>query len=230
MTPQYFGQVYANNLRLLYNQPDSGFPILMIAIPLLERYLRQKSSVFEAKLPENSPFYVELASLFPALNVSGRAREFWHVFRNGILHQATLSERTQKGTVMPEGWLGNCANPVEFNQGEIWINPVAFAETVLKVIEADFSTFQGRGSQSHPLSVPYIIDRSTGRKMVVTGTCGAINSGLSSGSNGSSGNQRYVGDERDRKAMKNRQPFLEAFVRTLFVQTKRRTTLNNRHG
>ena len=34
-------------LNVLYDYTDAGFPILMITLPLLERYLRQKSGVCE---------------------------------------------------------------------------------------------------------------------------------------------------------------------------------------
>src|SRR5207249_8734898 len=76
-------------VRHLYNDVNAGFAILMIAIPLLERYLRQKSGAFEGDL--NDAFYREFLAVFPSLANISEAKDFWQVYRNGLLHQVTLS-------------------------------------------------------------------------------------------------------------------------------------------
>src|SRR3989338_816269 len=82
---------YSIILEGLYSNQDAGFPILMISFPLLERYLREKSGVHEGNL--NDSFYSELQNIIPALTSLDLAKQFWHVYRNGLLNQVTLSRQ-----------------------------------------------------------------------------------------------------------------------------------------
>ena len=68
-------------LHCLYKNDDAGFVILIISLPILERYLRQKSGVYEGKL--NSQFYGAFLKMFPSIKNEGIARRFWDVYRNG---------------------------------------------------------------------------------------------------------------------------------------------------
>src|SRR5260370_33667137 len=86
---------YSDILNRLYANGNAGFVILMIAFPLLERYLREKSGVHEAYLTD--PFYDELRRVFPVLPDNAVAGQFWQVYRNGLLHQVTLSQQNRKG-------------------------------------------------------------------------------------------------------------------------------------
>jgi hypothetical protein len=79
---------YADILERLYTNGEAGFVILMITLPLLERYLREKSGVNEGDLID--PFYVQLRRVFPALPDNTAARNFWQVYRNLIINHVTL--------------------------------------------------------------------------------------------------------------------------------------------
>lgn len=141
-------------LRKLFSEQDAGFVILMVAFPLLERYIRQK-----IKLPPdqslNDFFYKELVVLFPVLQDDQVAKWFWNIYRNGILHQVTLSQEDRKGTPLPIGWISqkyHVPMKIESN-GSLWIHPVLFAQQVLHAVESDFSTFEGHTSSAPRLPV-----------------------------------------------------------------------------
>lgn len=162
-------------IRNLYQDANAGFAILMITIPLLERYLRQKSSVFEGNL--NEGFYREFLVIFPSIRNINQAEMFWQVYRNGLLHQVTLSLANRGGIRMPRGWLsGNSpAVHLEADTGEFWVDPKKFSEEVITRIDSDFSTFEGSGSRYHPL--PQVVVNSSGSSGVsgaggISGTSG----------------------------------------------------------
>jgi len=87
---------FAELLPKLFPDRDAGFIILMVAFPLLERYLRQTSGL-GPKDNLNEDCVKKLRELFPELPNEKAARQFWDVFRNGILHQVTLSRENRKG-------------------------------------------------------------------------------------------------------------------------------------
>ena len=130
-------------LESLYPNRDAGFVIVMVALPLLERYLRQKAGLApQANLSD--VFYDELLRLLPELQTPAKAKEFWQVYRNGLLHEVTFSLQTRGGTAMPVGWLSHDRPRISIEpDGSFWLNPVDFAKTVVAVIEADFTTFEG---------------------------------------------------------------------------------------
>jgi len=103
---------YVDVLDVLYKIEGAGIPVLMISLPLLERYLRQKNHVApNDKL--NDACMSNLCSMFPALPSVAVAWQLWNVYRNGFLHQATLSAVTHRGTNLPVGWLTyNRSTPV----------------------------------------------------------------------------------------------------------------------
>lgn len=145
-----FRSWYVNILNELYSKEDAGFTILMISFPLLERYLREKSGVHEGNL--NDSFHNELQTVFPALTTLETAKQFWHVYRNGLLHQVTLSMKDRKGIQMPTSWLHKEVDILKIdNSGDFWVHPVKFAKKVIEVIENDFTTFEGQHSANHPL-------------------------------------------------------------------------------
>jgi|GEM_PF-3422388 len=134
---------YKKVLELLYPHRDAGFAILLLAFPLLERYLRHKKGL----KPDQSltdPFYDELVLLFPVLKDNATARNFWQVYRNGLLHEITLSRQTRSGAPMPVGWLSHDKPMITIEtDGSMWINPPDFAQLVVATIELDFITFEG---------------------------------------------------------------------------------------
>lgn len=150
---------YKKPLELLYPDRDAGFAILLIAFPLLERFLRKKKGLTSSQDLSNS-FFDELATMFPVLGSGVTARQFWQIYRNGLLHEVTLSRQNRGGTAMPTGWLSHDKPMVSVESGgDVWVNPVDFAKRVIAVIEADFGTFEGSPTVSDlptvkPLSLP----------------------------------------------------------------------------
>jgi hypothetical protein len=138
-----FKSWYSDVLRSLYNNHNAGFVLLNNSLPLLERYTRQKLG-----LPANSdlqdPFYDELLNLLPELKTRGHARAFWSVYRNGLLHLATFSSETRKGIKLPAAWISHTfpSSLAIDSDGYFCLNPMLFAERVLKIIENDFATFE----------------------------------------------------------------------------------------
>jgi len=134
----------------LYENENAGFSILMLTFPLLERYLHSKSNT-----PPKSSFYGELVKFFTVLPNNKVAKQFWQVYRNGILHQATLSQRNRDGVRMQDGWLSGSKKDVEIDSsGVFWVNPIEFAKHVIDVINKDFSThFEAGSFADHPLAI-----------------------------------------------------------------------------
>ena len=142
----WFKEIVAN----LYSHREAGFIILMVAFPLLERYLREKSGVHEGNL--NDGFYQELLSLYPELSSTEKAYQFWQVYRNGLLHQVTFSKQKKKGINMPEGWVSHDVDIISIDNDNFWVHPAKFAQRVIHTIENDFTTFEGSHSANHHLS------------------------------------------------------------------------------
>ena len=159
-----FDAWYKKVLDLLYPHRDAGFAILLIAFPLLERYLRQRTGLTSDQ-PLSDAFFDELIRLFPSLKTSTTARNFWQIYRNGLLHEITLSRQARKGTPMPVGWVSHDKPLITIEtDGSIWINPVEFAKQVIATIEADFATFEGTSASSArlPTVKPQSIATGTG--------------------------------------------------------------------
>jgi len=149
-----FNLWFRKSIESLYGNENAGFPILMLVLPLLERYLRSKSGVPEGE-KLTPAFFNELVALFPSLKDETLARNFWQVYRNGILHQATLSRKNSRGTMMPDGWLSGNDKIKDFeidSNGHFWVNPVKFAKKVIDTINNDFSNYEASGSHAHNLA------------------------------------------------------------------------------
>ena len=145
-----FSEWFIDVLRVLSVTPGAGFSILMISLALLERYLREKSGVHEEKL--NSRFYSELLRVFPEFPNENAAKNFWQVYRNGLMHQVALSLRSNQGDAMPLSGLRDDGDSVEVSQeGHFWVNPSKFSERVVSTIQNDFTPFLGKHSPNHPL-------------------------------------------------------------------------------
>jgi len=143
---------YVKVLQRLYDNRDAGFIILMVAFPLLERYLREKSRVYQGKL--NSSFYSELTAVLPELRDQRTAQGFWNAYRNGLLHQVTISSRNQQGNKINRWKLTHDIGEdilYQHSNGDFFVHPVNFAKKVINVIENDFPTFEGPHSADHRL-------------------------------------------------------------------------------
>jgi hypothetical protein len=165
---------YVAVLNGLYPLREAGFVVLMITFPLLERYLRQKQKQKQKlQLPPQAilqdSFYDELAILFPQLPDRATAKNFWQVYRNGILHEVTLYRQNRSGSQMPTGWLSHDKPIISIeSDGSFWIHPVLFAQHVVQTIEADFSVFEGTVVSQSPL--PKIKTVTTPAGPIILGT------------------------------------------------------------
>jgi hypothetical protein len=122
----------------------------MVSLPLLERYLREKTRIFEnPKLGER--FYQEFLSLFPSAGNVDTVRAFWEIYRHGLLHQAAL--KTKAGII--QAALHNAAQDIEVGydtKGSVFtVSPVKFSDRVIEIMENDFRTYQGHSSAAHRL-------------------------------------------------------------------------------
>jgi hypothetical protein len=88
-----FVRWFKKPLAQLYTNSDAGFIVLMASLPLLERFLRQKSGDHEqTTLTDN--FYREFIVLFPSVKNIDNAKKVWTLFRHGLLHQGTIKAST----------------------------------------------------------------------------------------------------------------------------------------
>jgi hypothetical protein len=145
-------------LETLYPNKDAGFPILMIVLPLLERYLRGKVGL-GPNAHTNDKFYNELFTLFPELEAQDTAEHFWQVYRHRLLHQVTFSDKNRKGKSLPVGWI-SYEGPILFvdpdgTGGIFWVNTVDFATRVIKKIFDDFATFENTNLLQLPVVKPF---------------------------------------------------------------------------
>jgi len=137
-------------LENLYHNRDAGFVLMAASLPLLERYLREKSQVFEHKI--NDQFYDELLSAFPRLKTRQIAAKFWRLYRHGILHQMTLKRDRAEQDHLTAELSGDDHIPAVELRGDdrVVVNPAKFARRVVDIIEGDFATFEGQNSKNHP--------------------------------------------------------------------------------
>lgn len=153
MTHTEFNNWFVEPLATLNAQPHGAFAVLMVALPLTERYLREKSGCHERDLDDR--FYAEFVKLFPTLTTE-LAKKFWQCYRNGLLHQATFSRQNRKGVIMPQAWISSKlpGTPATINYdaaNDVFVLlPKEYSEEIVQVILADFQTFLGTGSPNHP--------------------------------------------------------------------------------
>jgi len=157
-----FVRWFKEPLAQLYTNIDAGFIVLMASLPLLERYLRQKSGVHEERLTDD--FYREFVVLFPSVRDTDNARKVWTLFRHGLLHQGTIKIITGKGDTTLAVGVHNNANEIEISGYSsagltVKVSPMKFSEKVIAAIERDFSTFESPDSPNHPLAK---VDSNTG--------------------------------------------------------------------
>lgn len=153
---------YVGVLDTLYPNREGGIAVFMISLPLAERYLRQKNQL-GPEMMLNDAFMDSFRAVFPVLQDVQAARSFWNVYRNGFLHQATLSMHTRGGAALPGGWLTHdMADPIQIrNDGSFCVHPVLFSKRIVSEIEADFAVFAGVTAGAPPLPVVTRLDPVT---------------------------------------------------------------------
>jgi hypothetical protein len=141
-----FNEWLKKPLKMLY-EANAGYPILMITLPLLERFLRAKSKSLDSQ-QFNNEAHEEMAKIFPALKDSSGSRAFWPAYRNGLLHQAFPNVKTKADPYLTFG----LEMAIKYRPKEkiIVVNPIIFSKKVIEVIESNFSFFEAV-SNSHPI-------------------------------------------------------------------------------
>jgi hypothetical protein len=161
---------FVDVLEQLYPIQTAGFAITMIALPLLERYLRQRANLTAEDDRLTPAFYRELLTLFPELETQTQAKDFWQVYRNGILHQVAFSQKT---SALPAGALTHTDIGISITpEGDFRLNPADFAKRITAQILADFRAFEGLGSSAPTLAVELVevIDQAAAESSRVTRT------------------------------------------------------------
>src|SRR6266404_797156 len=126
---------YKEPLQTLYRNEHAGLPILLITLPLLERYLREKTGLHEELSVNRPKLQRALMDFFPGLSNEEAAGKFWTVFRHGLCHQATLKE-------LPDlhfAGMRNDAPDLHSDGFTFVVSPVKFSKKVIEEIEADFT-------------------------------------------------------------------------------------------
>jgi hypothetical protein len=141
-----FRSWYSDILRDLSRQENAGLAMLMIAFPLLERYLREKSGAQENNHPPEA-FFVELRKIFPVLSDNSIARKFWADFRQGLLREVTLTQ--QPSELGASSHQTAALLTVDAAAGRFELCPALFVGKVIETIEADFRTFEGKDGLYH---------------------------------------------------------------------------------
>jgi hypothetical protein len=133
-------------LEHLLNQEHTDFVIMLIVLPMLERYLREKSKTNEERTLQPS-FYQAFGKLFPKIGTTKDCKQFWKVFRNGLAHQVMMN------TASGESARFDRTGPdLDYDSRVFMVNAPKFAKKVMDEIEADFRTFEAPGSPNHLFS------------------------------------------------------------------------------
>jgi hypothetical protein len=159
-----FQKWFIESLVPLRTNGDAGFIFVLVAFPLLERYLRRKSGCPDGQ-NLTSDFFTNLGVMFA--DISGNERTFWDCYRNGLLHHATFPQAKLdkiKGAwiSLPDaGISGYDARPVCYLHSTVqfYLNPVSFFAAVTKSILADFATYEGSATAYYNL--PSVLDQTT---------------------------------------------------------------------
>ena len=161
-----FHQLIRDPIRRLLPAKYAGLALSMIAFPVLERWIRGKVGIRDLPLRDyaHTKFYAELAVQFPSLldptdgSFLHVGQAFWQAFRNGILHQTTFSRKPTKVSdveLLPVfcAFGPRTAVPIVtvHSTRTFILNPYGFAESVLSIVENDFSAYQAADPKYHKL-------------------------------------------------------------------------------
>jgi hypothetical protein len=148
-----FRRWFVDSLAPLRNNGDAGFIFVMVAFPLLERYLRNKSGTAEGE-SLGTDFFDLLGEVLP--DIVNKRNDFWQCYRNGLLHQVAFPkakpmwDKKNKARIWvdlpPSGISGHDERPVYFHQqwGAFILNPIAFFDHVTKTILDNFAVYEGQ--------------------------------------------------------------------------------------
>ena len=152
MDETQFRKWYVEILEDLY-QKEAGFPIMLIALPILERYLREETGIGENTLDDR--FFNGLIGVFQEIKEINKAKQFWHTYRNGLLHQVTFSLRNMKNQTMPPSCIRfDQDEPVVYDENDrVSVNPILFAKKIVDKVLANYKCMNGSRSPNHP--IPY---------------------------------------------------------------------------
>lgn len=142
-----FRRWFVESVSPLRKDGNAGFIFVLVAFPLLERYLRRKSNCLDGQNLSTN-FFASLGLLFDG--VKGKEGQFWDCYRNGLLHQVTfprakLAKKTGIWVALPEaGISGYDPRPVYFlpDTAQFYLNPISFFDAVTNAILADFAIFE----------------------------------------------------------------------------------------
>jgi len=155
-----FRKWFVDSLDDLRTNGDAGFIFLLVAFPLLERFLRRRSQCPEGQ-NLNDSFFRNLSALFG--EIAGREKDFWSCYRNGLLHHVTFprAKLAKKGVwrTLPEAAIsGHDSRPVYFLAAskQFYVNPTSFFDAVTSAILADFATYESSGTANYNL--PSVLD------------------------------------------------------------------------
>lgn len=149
MNFEQFQRWYVEPIRQLQENPSAGFPILLITLPLLERYVRNLCDW--RKVSFGKPCCSKLAIIIPELQDEDIAGKFWTVFRHGLLHQVTMNQKHDGDTVYSELTRDEPSLVYHESHSAFSLNPLWFSNKVIMLIEKDFDTFVGGSVSEKPL-------------------------------------------------------------------------------
>ncbi|NOQ22351.1 MAG: hypothetical protein GQ565_06845 [Candidatus Aegiribacteria sp.] len=155
MTAKEFKEWYTDILHDLYEK-QAGFPILLISFPILERYIRQVSGIGENRLSDR--FFEVLLEMFDELECLENAKEFWQIYRNGLLHQVSFAMKNHKQIEMSPACITfDQSESLLLSEGTYSVNPISFSREIIKSVKDDFESMQASASPNHP--APYVFSR-----------------------------------------------------------------------
>lgn len=121
---------FADPLRELAGGDHKGFIVLMVGLPLLERYLRGRTNAE----PNSDRFRMALCDVFPELPLE-RSEAFWITYRHGLLHNVAFWRDDH-------GLTDNLDGPLQVDAQQVLLNQRHFVERILLTIERDFAPFE----------------------------------------------------------------------------------------
>jgi len=88
-TLEQFKRWFVEPIAMLNDERDYGTAVALIAFPLLDRYLQGKSGARTER--DKSKAMAALLDVIPELQDERTAKEFWDAYRNGLLHNVTIT-------------------------------------------------------------------------------------------------------------------------------------------
>lgn len=118
------------------NNPHQGMIILMIILPLYEKYLRANGLLDEdpknskVKFTKDHPVFTKIGNDFGV--DKGTAYEFWWHCRNGLLHRAVIDNTENFASV-----LSRTGDAIKLDGDVFVLNPFAIRDRLLKLFIDD---------------------------------------------------------------------------------------------